>query len=386
MRPLPQFLRRAEALLDCIVPELFATDEPTRLYVLLGASTSRPREAYEVVLPAAAPGAWAATLESANLLVSMVPYLQARQLGRPWMLAGNLCVAASGRGALAQLAPEGPSWVKEESKPRIRKGCRCCALLQAQASLAQRRRRGMTTHAAYSCASSSLAQPICQRAPQRSVSCWVGGKTCIALVYECVSPGSTCAYPSCVLAVCCYSGVVLRQALSPCAYQVLLVHPRQHPRLSSSPFHQGCPAFPGCMHAGPGKVFLLVQAPPGGLPPAGFVPKRSFRLAMRKGVHVTLLLGAACLQQHVQQQAQQQQQEGQEHGRQVLQQQPTAKAMQCGFHGESGVAHQDGAAGGLCTVAALGSTEPQKQQPSSTLWLQCKWVLRGLKCGNDMVG
>ncbi len=51
-----QFMQRAETLLDSIVPALFATDQPTRCYILLGASTAKPREAYEIVLPAATPG------------------------------------------------------------------------------------------------------------------------------------------------------------------------------------------------------------------------------------------------------------------------------------------------------------------------------------------
>ena len=51
-----QFLQRAVALFDTITPELFATDRPTHCFLLLGASTSRPREAYELLLPAAIPG------------------------------------------------------------------------------------------------------------------------------------------------------------------------------------------------------------------------------------------------------------------------------------------------------------------------------------------
>ena len=50
-----QFLQRCEALLDSITPELFSAAGPTRCFILLGVSTSRPREAYEVLLPAAAP-------------------------------------------------------------------------------------------------------------------------------------------------------------------------------------------------------------------------------------------------------------------------------------------------------------------------------------------
>lgn len=125
-----QFLRRAEALLDSIGPHLFSTCQPTRCFILLGASTTRPREAYEVVLPVALPSG---------------------ELGGAWASR-----------------PKFSSLLRQPAHRCLSKCCMCCGLQMT--SLVLQRWGVTTTPAACCCASSSLRRPTCRRAPQRSVS------------------------------------------------------------------------------------------------------------------------------------------------------------------------------------------------------------------------
>lgn len=109
-------------------------------------------------------------------------------------------------------------------------------------------------------------------------------------------------------------------------------------------FHATLHHHPHCL-AGPGKVYLLIQAPAGAVPPPGFAVKRAFKLAMRKGVHVAFSLGGAELQR----QQEQQQQLG------VMAATP---ASAC--------------------AAARGSGSGEAAERAA-VWLQSKWVLRGMK-------
>ncbi|GAB4816614.1 hypothetical protein N2152v2_003660 [Parachlorella kessleri] len=205
-----QFLQRAVALFDTITPELFATNRPTRCFLLLGASTSRPREAYELLLPAAAP-------------------------------------------------------VSEE--------------LSAAAGAAR---------ADYACR------------------------------------------------------VLLRQLIS-----------------SALDLPEGTAA------EHPGKVYFLMQAAPS-QEALGFSPKPSFRLAMRRGVHVTLSLGAAWVQQ---------QQQGQPH--------QAAEASNPETRGVKQAAESKKADKAVtCGEGSVQASQEAGEQGGS-VWLQSKWVLRGLKCNSD---
>ena len=105
------------------------------------------------------------------------------------------------------------------------------------------------------------------------------------------------------------------------------------------------------MRAGPGKVWLLVQAPAGAAPPPGFRLKPALRLALRKGVHITLALGDAALQQEAQQQAQQQ-----------------AQLV------EGGGALAEAACANWPAAPACASAGGGRQ----SVWLQSKWVLRSM--------
>ena len=94
-------------------------------------------------------------------------------------------------------------------------------------------------------------------------------------------------------------------------------------------------------------MWLLVQAPAGAPPPPGFRLKPALRLAMRKGVHITLALGDAALQQQAQQQAQ---------------------------LAEGGGALAEAACANWPAAPACASAGGGRQ----SVWLQSKWVLRSM--------
>lgn len=51
-----QLLHKTEALLDSLDSQKFSNFHPTRIFILFGASTAQPKEAYEILLPAASTG------------------------------------------------------------------------------------------------------------------------------------------------------------------------------------------------------------------------------------------------------------------------------------------------------------------------------------------
>lgn len=144
----------------------------------------------------------------------------------------------------------------------------------------------------------------------------------------------------------------------PYTEHVLLACPcwRGSKHLTSPNLHSSLNSTSALGAPGPSKVYVIVEGQAGQALPAGFVAKPSFRLSMRKGVHIMFMLGAAALQQ-----AQGQQPQQQAGGDAV----PVAPAS-------AGQEAQHCSMGGLAVPGAV--------------WLQSRWVLRGLKSSPDTVG
>ncbi len=109
-------------------------------------------------------------------------------------------------------------------------------------------------------------------------------------------------------------------------------------------------------------MYLLVQAPAGEATLAGFLIKRVFKLTMRKGTHTTFSLGGAALQQQAQHQIH-------------------AVQQGSGVPDADPVVVQQALDGPALTPSACESPV----QPAN-VWLQSRWVLRGLKIANDTSG